>query len=182
MKPPHFLRTGNCISFGRSHTKIVPSRLILLNLPTQYLPRFIPLPKIDNKHYVIYLDDIVRIGGERFLENYKIKGCFSIKLNRDAELNLDEYSGAIPDQMKIRLTQRAFGAPSRFQYDAAMPKELVSICVDLFDIESEELTPTGRYQQMSDFFSFPIPANFLPALSKWKPLKHQRTGLLQALF
>ena len=159
-----------------------PDRLILLNLPTQHLSRFISLPQIDNKHYVIYLDDIVRIGGEKFLENYKIKGCYSIKLNRDADLNLDEYSGAIAGQMKISLEKRAFGAPSRFQYDAAMPKELVSRCVDLFGIESEELTPTGRYQQMSDFFSFPIPANSLPTLPKWKPLKHHELASYKHYF
>jgi len=159
-----------------------PESLILLNLPTQHLPRFMSLPQLNNRHYVIYLDDIVRIGGERFLENYKIKGCYSIKLNRDADLNLDEYSGAIAGQMKISLEQRAFGAPSRFQYDAAMPKKLVSRCVDLFGIESEELTPTGRYQQMSDFFSFPIPANSLPTLSKWKPLKHRELASYKHYF
>ena len=157
-------------------------RLILLNLPTQHLPRFISLPQINNKHYVIYLDDIVRIGGERFLENYKIKGCYSVKLNRDAGLNLDEYSGAIAGQMKISLAQRAFGAPSRFQYDVAMPKKLVALCIGLFNIENDELTPTGRYQQMSDFFSFPIPANALPALPKWKPLKHHKLASYKHYF
>ena len=163
-------------------TKKGPDKLILLNLPTQYLPRFISLPEIDNKHYVIYLDDIVRIGGERFLENYTIKGCYSIKLNRNADLNLDEDSGAIAGQMKISLEQRAFGAPSRFQYDAAMPKKLVSQCVSLFNVENEELTPTGRYQQMSDFFSFPIPANSLPTLPKWKPLKHRKLASYKNYF
>jgi polyphosphate kinase len=148
-------------------------QLILLNLPTQHLPRFIALPKIDDKNYVIYLDDIVRIGGEKLLENYTVKGCFSIKLNRDAELYLDEHAGAIAREMRDRLVQRALGAPSRFQYDAAMPRDLVSVCVNLFNIESDELTATGRYQQMSDFFSFPIPAGALPSLAKWKPLKHQ---------
>lgn len=159
-----------------------PEKLILLNLPTQHLPRFIALPKIDNKHFVIYLDDIIRIGGQTFLENYTIKGCFSIKLNRDAGLSLDEYSGAIAGQMKISLEQRAFGAPSRFQYDVAMPKKLVSVCVNLFGIENDELTPTGRYQQMSDLFSFPIPVNSLPTLSKWKPLKHHELASYKNYF
>ena len=157
-------------------------KLILLNLPTQHLPRFVALPKIDDKHYVIYLDDIVRIGGKTFLENYAIKGCYSIKLNRDAELGLDEYSGAIAGQMKISLEKRAFGAPSRFQYDAAMPQELVSLCVSLFKIENDELTPTGRYQQMSDFFGFPIPAGSLPSLAKWKPLKHRELASYKNYF
>jgi polyphosphate kinase len=159
-----------------------PDKLILLNLPTQYLPRFIPLPKIGDTHYVIYLDDIVRIGGKLFLENYKIKGCFSVKLNRDAGLNLDEYSGAIAAQMKKSLEQRAFGAPSRFQYDTAMPQELVAQCIALFNIEDEELTPTGRYQQMSDFFSFPVPPGSLPALPKWKPLKHRELASYKNYF
>jgi len=156
--------------------------LILLNLPTQHLPRFIALPRVEDKHYVIYLDDIVRIGGEKLLENYAVKGCFSIKLNRDAELNIDEHLGAIASQMKSRLSQRSLGAPSRFQYDTAMPEELVSVCVALFNIEREELTPTGRYQQMSDFFSFPIPANSLRALSKWKPLKHHELASYKNYF
>src|ERR1700743_304062 len=125
-----------------------PEQLILLNLPTQYLPRFIALPQVDDKHYVIYLDDIVRIGGEKLLENYTIKGCFSIKLNRDAELNIDEHSGAIAGEMRNRLAQRSLGAPSRFQYDAAMPEAVVSLLTTMFEIKIDELTPTGRYQQM----------------------------------
>ncbi|MES2133713.1 MAG: polyphosphate kinase 1 [Bacteroidota bacterium] len=159
-----------------------PENLILLNLPTQHLPRFIALPQIDNKHYVIYLDDIIRLGGEKFLENYNVKGCFSIKLNRDADLALDEYQGAIAGQMRLSLEKRAFGAPSRFQYDAAMPKELVSLLIELFNIESDELTPTGRYQQMSDFFSFPIPAGSLPGLAKWKSLKHHNLASYKHYF
>ncbi|MBB6502895.1 polyphosphate kinase 1 [Pedobacter cryoconitis] len=149
-------------------------KLILLNVPTQHLPRFVSLPQVNDQHYVIYLDDIVRIGGEKFLENYIVKGIYSIKLNRDAGLSLDEYTGEIADQMKLSLEQRAFGAPSRFQYDVSMPKELVSSFTELFKIEHEELTPTGRYQQMSDFFGFPIPVNSsLSGLPKWKPLKHE---------
>jgi polyphosphate kinase len=84
--------------------------------------------------------------------------------------------------MKISLERRAFGAPSRFQYDAAMPQELISTCVELFKIEKDELTPTGRYQQMSDFFMFPIPAGSLPGLPKWKPLKHNELASYKHYF
>ena len=132
-----------------------PERLILLNLPTQHLPRFIALPQIDDKHYVIYLDDIVRIGGERFLENYKIKGCYSIKLNRDAELNLDEYSGTIADQMKIRLAQRAFGAPSRFQYDAAYAEKVNITMCRPFWYRERGANPYREIPANERFFLFP---------------------------
>ena len=157
-------------------------RLILLNIPTQHLPRFISLPKVDDKHYVIYLDDIVRIGWEKLLENYTVKGTYAIKLNRDAGLNLDEYSGEIAAQMKRSLAQRAFGEPSRFQYDAATPETLVSSFTKLFKIEPEEIAPTGRYLQMSDFFGFPIPANTLPSLPKWKPQRHDELSSYKHYF
>ncbi len=149
-----------------------PEELILINIPSQILPRFIQLPSIDDKHYIVYLDDIVRIGCRKFLENYSVKGFYSIKLNRDAGLNLDEYSGEIAEQMQLSLSQRAFGAPSRFQFDSQMPGELVALSRDYFKLEAEELTATGRYQQMSDFFGFPIPSNTLSGLPKWKPRKH----------
>jgi polyphosphate kinase len=148
-----------------------PEQLILINIPSQILPRFISLPSIDDNHHIIYLDDIVRIGGRKFLENYDVKGIYSIKMNRDAGLNLDEYSGEIAEQMNLSLLQRAFGVPSRFQFDASMPEHLVTICKEYFRLEKEELAATGRYQQMSDFFDIPIPANTLSGQAKWKPRK-----------
>ncbi len=68
-----------------------PDQLILVNIPSHALPRFITLPSIEDVHYIIYLDDIIRIASIKFLENYIVKGIYSIKLNRDAGLNLDEY-------------------------------------------------------------------------------------------
>lgn len=179
---PPFLEDRQLYLVWQVLDKHKSERLILLNVPSQHLPRFISLPKIGDQHYVIYLDDIVRIAGEKLLENYIVKGIYSVKLNRDAGLNLDEYSGEIAGQMKLSLEQRAFGAPSRFQYDVAMPEELVSSFIELFKIEQEELTPTGRYQQMSDFFGFPVPANSLPELPKWKPLKHDELGSYKHYF
>ncbi len=159
-----------------------PDQLVLVNIPSQNLPRFITLPDIDENHYIIYLDDIIRIGSRKFLENYSIKGVYSIKLNRDAGLNLDEYSGEIAEQMKLSLQQREFGAPSRFQYDANMPDELVYACKEIFNFEQEELAATGRYLQMSDFFGFPVPSNTLTGLTKWKPLKHLKLASFKHYF
>ncbi len=159
-----------------------PDQLILVNIPSHVLPRFISLPPVEGNHYIIYLDDIIRVGSIKFLENYLVKGIYSIKLNRDAGLNLDEYSGAIADQMKLSLQQREFGAPSRFQFDSNMPDDLVTICQQYFKLEPEELTATGRYLQTSDFFGFPIPANTLSGLSKWKPLKHVKLSSYKHYF
>jgi len=148
-------------------------QLLLLNIPTQALPRFILLPQIGATHYIIYLDDIIRIGARQLFLDFSVKNFFSIKINRDAGINLDEDSGEIAIQMKESLKQRAFGAPSRFQYDPKMPKAIIEFCEQHFGLEKEEMTSTGRYQNMSDFFGFPNPVK--PALEqqRWKPLKHK---------
>ena len=89
------------------------------------------------------------------------------------DLTWTNIPGEIAEQMKISLQQRAFGLPSRFQYDAEMPDELVIMCQEYFKLVQGELSPTGKYLQMSDFFTFPIPPNTLPSLPKWKSLKHE---------
>ncbi len=63
-----------------------------------------------------------------------------------------------------------------------MPENLVHLCQQYFKLELEELTATGRYLQTSDFFSFPIPANTLSVLTKWKPLKHLKLAAYKHYF
>lgn len=144
---------------------------MLLNIPSQYLPRFVSLPMIGKFHYIMYLDDVVRIGIRQLLHNYDIKDMYSIKLNRDAGLNLDEDAGEIAEQMKISLQQRAFGLPSRFQYDPEMPAELVNFCETYFKLEKDEMTGTSRYQHMSDLFGFPNPLKPDLEQQRWKSHK-----------
>jgi polyphosphate kinase len=114
------------------------------------------------------------LGIKKWLLKNSGLSLYSIKLNRDAALNLDEESGDIADQMRLSLGKRGLGAPSRFQFDAAMPAEMIDFCEQYFDLEKEEITPTGRYQSMSDFFGFPNPLKPLLEQKRWKPLKHSK--------
>ena len=171
-----FLEDRQLYFICQASLKEVRDELMLVNIPSQSLPRFIVLPALGKTHYIIYLDDIVRLGIRHFLKTYKVKGIWSIKLNRNADLGLDEEHGEIANQMRLRLRQRAFGDPSRFQHDNEMPKSVVNICEQYFKLEKEEITATGRYQQMADFFSFPNPVVGMPMLAKWKPLKKKGLG------
>jgi polyphosphate kinase len=58
----------------------------------------------------------------------------------------------------------------------------VTLCEEYFKLEAGELSPSGRYQQMSDFFSFPIPPNTLTGLPFWRPLKHQKLASYKHYF
>ena len=96
----------------------------ILNIPSDKLPRFLVLPSNENNHVVIFLDDIMRICMHSLFQDYEIAHCHSIKISRDAELFLED-SDNLVDEIKRKLDKRKTNPPSRFLYDAAMPKELL---------------------------------------------------------
>jgi polyphosphate kinase len=135
----------------------------LLNIPSDFLPRFIPLPKIGDIHYYIALDDIILENLNFLFTAFTINGCYSIKLNRDAELNIDdEYSGDLVKKIKKQITKRNIGTPSRFLYDHTMPDALLNYLTNQFELEPDDIVPGGRYHNMHDLFGLGNPLS--PAL------------------
>ncbi len=129
-----------------------------LNIPSDALPRFVELPRDKEFYYFIAIDDIIREHADFVFPGFEIKGCYSIKLNRDADLNIDdEFSGNLVKKIKKQITKRNLGVPSRFLYDTSMPPELLNVLVELFDLSQEDLVPGGRYHNMHDLFQLPNP-------------------------
>lgn len=130
----------------------------LVEIPAGELPRFIELPSIDGKHHIIFLDDIVRFCLKDIFNAFDIIDSYSIKLNRDAELYIDdEFSGNLLSKIKKGLSKRETGLPSRFLYDQAMPKKFLNFLTESLELNKEDLVPGGRYHNFNDFFSFPNP-------------------------
>ena len=129
-----------------------------LNIPTDHLPRFVELPKIDGRHYFIAIDDIIRQKLDFLFPSYSIEGIYSIKLNRDADLNIeDEYSGDLVKKIRKQIDKRNLGMPSRFLYDKDMPQELLDFLVKKFKLSQDDLIPGGRYHNMYDLFDLENP-------------------------
>ncbi len=143
-----------------------------INIPSDVLPRFIELPKDEEYHYYIALDDIIREHLDFLFPGYTILGCYSIKLNRDADLNIeDEFNGNLVKKIRKQITKRNLGVPSRFLYDHRMPDYLLEYLVKTFSLDKEDLVPGGRYHNMNDLFQLPNP--FSPRLENdpWPPLR-----------
>ena len=129
-----------------------------LNIPTEYLPRYLELPPVDGTYYYIHLDDIIRNNIEFLFPGYSIKNCYSIKLNRDAELYIDdEYSGDLVEKIRNQLSSRKLGLPSRFLYDKEIGERTLQFLVQAFSLKEEDLVPGGRYHNRSDMMSLPNP-------------------------
>lgn len=130
----------------------------LLNIPSEMMERFISLPVINGIHYYIMLDDIIRSNIHRVFPGYEVLGSYSIKMNRDADLNIeDEFTGDLVDKLKKQLAKRAKGSACRFLYDADMPQEYIGLLKTSFSLLNKEMMEGGRYHNFYDFIKFPNP-------------------------
>ena len=158
-------------------------RYALIQIPTHYFPRFVELPSIDGEHYFMFLDDVIRCNLERIFPGYDVMACHSMKLNRNAEINVeDELGGDVIEKMKRSLKKRRIGVPARFLYDQAMPESMLKYLRDTFDLRKRELLPGGNYHSYSHFFGFPNPQ--APRLERepMPPLTHQALAAYSNLF
>jgi polyphosphate kinase len=158
-------------------------RIAILNIPSDQLPRFFELSQVDGKHYFMFLDDVIKFNIKKIFPAYDVLSCCSIKLNRDAELHIeDEYKGNLVEKIKKNLNQRNIGPPSRFLYDSQMPKDVLTTLRDLIGLEQDDMVSGGKYHNFSDFFTLKNP--FAPKLQdpKQPPLPHYKLDKFDSLF
>lgn len=128
----------------------------IVKVPSDHLPRFVQLPSKPGKHEIIFLDDIVRMHIPWLFPGYNVISTFSIKLTRDAELYIDdEFSGDLIAKIRKSLTKRNVGPASRLVYDREMDAETLAFLQEMFELESIDLFPEGRYHNNMDLFHFP---------------------------
>jgi polyphosphate kinase len=134
-------------------------RFALLEIPTDVLSRFIILPEKGEDKFVIYLDDIIRFGLRDifFLFDFDEFSAYTIKLTKDAELEIDDdISESYIDKLSRSLQQRKWGTPVRFIYDREMPDDLLRILTKKLKFGPDDVTiPANRYHNFKDFMNFP---------------------------
>jgi polyphosphate kinase len=144
----------------------------ILEIPSDKLTRFIILPPEEDKNYIIFLDDIIRLNLQSVFPGYKIIEAYSIKLTRDAELYIDdEFTGNLLDKIKSSLGKRTTGVPCRFLYDENMPKDFLKYLRKTLQLSRDDLIPGGRYHNFYDFFQFPNPGRNDLVYEQMPPLK-----------
>jgi polyphosphate kinase len=128
----------------------------IVKVPSDHLPRFVELPSDNGEHNIIILDDIVRFTARWLFPGYDIKGMYSVKLTRDAELYIDdEFSGNLIAKISKSLIKRNVGPASRFVYDRNVPPDLLAFLMEAFELDEFDLLPEGKYHNNFDYFKFP---------------------------
>jgi polyphosphate kinase len=143
--------------------------LVVLNIPSDKLPRFFELREAGNTH-IIFMDDVIRFHLPQLFGNATVKGCYSFKITRDAKLDLkDEYEGDIAKQIQKQIIKREFGLATRLLYQPGIPLRILENLVQKFKLKDRNLVEGGTYHNLKDLFIFPVKN---PELSydEWKPV------------
>ena len=130
----------------------------LMKIPYAKVPRFIELPTHEGKHYIMFIDDIIRANLSSIFPGYVVESCYSIKISRDADIYLDdEKGGNIVENIRKKVKKRKIGALSRFMYDSNMPDDFLAFVCSAFGITTDDLVLGGRYNNLQDLIKLPNP-------------------------
>lgn len=130
----------------------------LMKIPYAKVPRFIELPTHEGKHYIMFIDDIIRANLSSIFPGYVVESCYSIKISRDADIYLDdEKGGNIVENIRKKVKKSKIGALSRFMYDSNMPDDFLAFICNAFGITTDDLVLGGRYNNLQDLIKLPNP-------------------------
>lgn len=149
----------------------------IMEIPSLVLPRFITLPDINEKKYIILLDDIIRYKLDSIFAifNYKKIEAFTVKVTLDAELDIDQdISQNILDKISKSLKSRKTAQPVRFVYDETIPEDLLAYILSRNKShKGDSIIPGGRYHNFKDFIDFPNVGGKHLRAEKLHPYKHR---------
>jgi len=132
---------------------------VIMQLPTHKFDRFFILPKKDENTYIMYLDDIVRLGLCELFYNYKIDevNAYTFKITKDSELDIeDNISASYLELIDQSLKRRKKGYPVRMLYDKNMSPDLLEKITKMFKIGGmDTVISGGRYHNTKDLLDFP---------------------------
>jgi polyphosphate kinase len=132
-------------------------RHALVNIPSAQFQRFIELSPVNGVKQIIFIDDVIRYNINCIFPGFEVKGVYSFKLNRDAELSFeDDFSNDVLNKIEKQLQKRNYGTPSRFLFEPQMPSSLRNFMASYFDIADEEMYEGGRYHNLKDFARLPV--------------------------
>ena len=145
-------------------------QLVILNIPSDSLPRFYETT-VDDIRYILFIDDVIRDNMPFVFPNATINGIYSLKITRDAELDLeDEYEGDIAEKIEKKLAKRDAGLATRFLHEPGIPLRSMETLVQRLGLDRASIMTGGRYHNMRDLSGFPVKDRTL-SYTAWPALR-----------
>jgi len=167
----------------------IKKQYALMEVPAREVGRFIILPPIGKKKYIIILDDVIRVGLPDVFSTYHFNDfeAHTIKITRDAELDIDnDMSKSFLEKITKGISERKKGQPVRLVYDQAIPKDLLNFILKKLELDVlDNIIPGGKYHNFKDFMKFP---NIGPLSLQYKkipkishPAIRKNTSILESI-
>ncbi len=161
-------------------------RTALVELPTDLISRFLVLAPKGEDNFVILLDDIIRASLDKifFSFDHAKMEAFTIKITRDAELNMDnDLTESFINKMERSVEQRQEGAPVRMIYDKKIPDSLIDyLQLRMHLTDKDNMVKGGRYHNFKDFIKFPDFGQKHLVNEKLAPIRHPRLKPFTSMF
>lgn len=146
----------------------------LIRVPVDKFGRFFRLPDADDRHCIIYLDDVIRFCLPLIFVSteYTHFEAYSFKITKDAEMELDnELDAGTMQKVQRGVKNRKNGLPIRVVYDGSMPKDLFKKIMQNLSLDKFDTTLSGgRYQNHKDLIGFPDCGREDLKYPVWQPL------------
>lgn len=156
------------IGIGQQETE----GLVIVNIPSAECGRFYT-ETLDGIQYVLTIDDIIRDNLAYIVPGMPVKSCYSFKITRDAELDLeDEFKGDIAERIEHQITVRDKGLATRLLYDAAMPAPELQQLVQAFQLGNATQVEGGAYHNLRDLADFPVKRDAL-SYDRWPSVAYR---------
>lgn len=130
--------------------------LVIINIPSDNLPRFYTVQR-DNEQFIVFIDDIIKNNLAIIFKNTVIKGCYSFKITRDAELEVeDEYEGDLARKIEEQLSKRDFGLATRLLHEPGIDEAHLQLLLSPLRLQHAMVVKGGYYHNLKDLGSFPV--------------------------
>jgi polyphosphate kinase len=130
--------------------------LAIVNIPSDKISRFYNISQ-SGKQYIVFIDDILKRHLPFIFPGREITGCFSFKINRDAELNLeDELPDDIADKIEKQIAKRDEGSASRLLHQAGLPLRHLQLLCNLCKTSIANAMEGGVYHNLRDLMDLPV--------------------------
>lgn len=133
-------------------------RYALIEIP-KTINRFVVLPSIGDKQYLIMLDDVIRYNLDNIFNifDYESISANMIKITRDAQLEIDsDLSKSMLEKISSSVKERRIGEIVRFVYHEAIEKDTLEFFLTKMHVtETDSIIPGGKYHNRRDYMDFP---------------------------
>ena len=118
------------------------------------LPRFIPLPPTlaKDETVLLFLEDVVCANVQTLFPGTSVKSAHIFRVIRDTDMVIQEdEADDLLETVDQGLRQLSHGAPSLLQVDERMPRRVLDILVENFEIDDDVLVRTSHRLGFGDW-------------------------------